>query len=165
MHPAPIQVRQPGGDGARARRLRVTGQRYYWRHTKAILDVALPLVVVNASGQAAAMLGPQAVGERWTVQQVQISTSSQAGQIPYVIQQAAGSPIPPPPPIVAQVWLAIAGQQVHQLGQTTAGGQDAIGIDWAPVETGEQIAVVWFGAAPGDNANALIRGLKTVLDT
>lgn len=165
LHPVPVGVRMPGGDGARARRIPSPRQRYYWRHTPAELDLLLPLVVVNLAGQAATMAGPHGTGEYWNIHQVQVSTSSQLGQVPYVIQQSQGIPVPPPPPILAQVWLAVAGQQVQQLAQTTMAGQDAIGINWVPVEVGEQVAVIWYGARPGDNAQARLRGTRTVLDT
>jgi hypothetical protein len=47
--------------------------------------------------------------------------------------------------------------------QTVNGGQDDLGIVCPTLAPGEQLAVIWTGANPGDTAQATIRGIRYVL--
>jgi hypothetical protein len=81
-----------------------------------------------------------------------------------VTAQQGGTTTTPPPPIVAQVWLSASGVLIHLLGQTTSGGNDTMGVSSPPLAAGQRITVQWYGANPNDNAWAVIKGTKTVLD-
>jgi hypothetical protein len=133
--------------GGRARRIPVTYQRHYWHQNTADLHAATPPVIVSLAGAAASAIGPQGVGERWDVQLVQVSTSSGLAKVTQ-----------------AQVWLAVAGQTIHLLMQTTNGGNDDLGVICPTISAGEQIAVIWSGGKPGDTAQAILRGTKHVLE-
>lgn len=149
-------------------RVQATGQIDYWRHQDAELHAACGPVTVPASGQAQAMTGPAGTGEVWYVTEAQVQTSSQVALPPLVVQQVraqqAGQTVTPPPPITAQVWRAVAGQNERILMTTSQGGNDNLGVT-ARLSPGEQVAVVWYGAAPGDQAWAIVKGTKLVLGT
>lgn len=152
--------------GYRARRPPVTPQRHYWRHTATALheggqSVLVPVglrlfpVVQISQLPAYATAGPQAAGEQWLVDQVQVNIGGQYGQPPLVIQQfasqASASVTTPPPPIIAQVWRNHAGIPWNTgklLAQTSQGGNDAMSVASGMLTAGEVITVVWYGWAP-----------------
>jgi hypothetical protein len=143
-----------------------TSPRAYWRQNMAHLNAATPSFTVPASGTVFRSIGPQGMGERWIVRDVQVQTSSQYKQPPLVIQQVqaqqAGSTVTPPPPIVAEVWRAVATQREILLATTNKGGYDSMGVS-VQLTAGEQIMVIWYGANPGDTVQAIIKGTKIVL--
>jgi len=140
--------------------------REFWRQTPAELHAATPPFTVPASGTVIRTIGPQGMGERWIVRDVQVQTSSQYKMPPLVIQQVqaqqAGSTVTPPPPVVAEVWRAVATQREILLATTNKGGYDSMGVS-VQLSAGEQIMVIWYGANPGDTAQAIIKGTKIVL--
>lgn len=165
MHPAAGSQPALGGY---APRVQATGQVDYWRHQDAELHASAGPVTIPASGQAQAASGPQGTGERWYVTEVQVQTSSQVALPPLIVQQVraqqAGLAVSPPPPITAQVWRAVAGQKERILAQTSQGGNDNIGVT-VRLAAGEQLLIIWYGAVPGDQAWAVLKGTKLVLGT
>lgn len=175
LHPASGSLWSSGGY---PRRPQATGQGDYWRSAVADLHagaaVAWPptpggpgAIQFSPSAAMSASAGPAGVGERWLVDLVRVVTGAQVGLPPLVVQQVAaqitGTTTTPPPPVVAQVWLAVAGQNIHLLAQTTQGGNDDLAVGCPPLSAGEAIAVVWYGLAPGVPAWFSLRGTKTVL--
>jgi len=144
LHPHSQSLPAAGG---RAFAITRTHQLDYWHQATADLFAATPTVVINAAGTAASMVGPQGIGERWDVQIVHVQTST-------------GLAVP----TIAQIWRAVAGQTVNLLMQTINGGMDDVGVICPVLAAGEQLAVVWTGADPNDNAWATIRGTRYVLD-
>lgn len=142
--------------GQRPRRPEVTPQHHYWRHVDTELHAAAgttpfifgpgPVVSITAS------TGPTATGESWSVDMAQIQINQQHGNKPLVVQQieaqTTGGVTAPPPPIAAQVWLSVAGINLHLLAQTSQGGYDNIGLGGQEVRPGEAITVLWFLAEP-----------------
>lgn len=160
--------------GARPIRPQATDQRDYWRHAVAELHAGAsitwpsPLPSFSPSAAKTASAGPQGAGERWVIDQVQVQSGAQVGQPPLVVQQIAGQTlgtvVVPPPPVIAQAWLAVAGQRLHLLAQTTTGGNDNLGVG-QELSAGETVVVVWYGLAPGVSAWFRLRGTKYTLDT
>jgi hypothetical protein len=99
--------------------------RAFWRQTPAELHASTPPFTVPASGQVIRTIGPQGMGERWIVRDVQVQTSSQYKMPPLVIQQVQaqqqGHTVTPPPPVVAEVWRAVATQREILLATTDHG--------------------------------------------
>jgi hypothetical protein len=118
----------------------------FWHQQVGDLFAAAGPAVVNGAGMAAALSGPSGMGEKWDVQLVQVTTSSGLA-----VQS------------LAQIWRAVAGITQNLLMQTVNGGQDDLGIVCPTLAPGEQLAVIWTGANPGDTAQAKIRGIRYVL--
>jgi hypothetical protein len=142
--------------GQRPRRPPTTPQHHYWRHTETELHAAagtVPLVIHSGVVPSiSASTGPTAAGETWSVDMAQVQINQQHGNDPLVVQQieaqTTGSVTAPPPPITAQVWLSVAGVNVHLLAQTSQGGYDNVGLGGQEVRPGEAITVVWWLAEP-----------------
>ena len=130
-----------------AGRIQVTDPLAYWHQTAVELFAWTPPVTISANGQGASMVGPAGIGERWSVTQVSVQTSSGLAQA-----------------TTAQVYQATAGQTQHLLGQTSFGGLDDLLISARVISQGEQIAVLWSTATPGDTAVAQLTGVKYVLE-
>ena len=143
LHVASGSLRAVGG---RDRRIPSPDVAGFWHQQVGDLFAAAGPVRVNGGGQAAALAGPQGLGEKWDVQLVQVSTSSGLA-----VQTTA------------QVWRAVSGITQNLLGQTVNGGIDDLGIICPTLSAGEQLAVIWTGASPGDTAQATIRGIRYVL--
>lgn len=143
--------------GQRPRRADATPQHHYWRHVDSELHAAASAVLVVPAQQflpqgspifELAQVGPTAAGEVWRVTLVQVQLPGQYAAPPLVTEQAAaqftGTTIQPPPPFVAQAWLAVGGTRVHLLAQTTQGGNDSLDLGGQEVSAGEAIAVQWW---------------------
>jgi hypothetical protein len=139
---------QAARTGVRARRIPVTGQARYWHLVDVELHASTLPATVTPAGTAVGMVGPAGTGERWDVTLVQVFTTS-------------GLAVP----AVAQIWRAVAGQTVNLLMQTGYGGSDDLSIAGpGTISAGEQIMVTWSKANPGDQAWAVLRGTKYVLE-
>lgn len=143
--------------GYRPIRPQVTPQQHYWRETASELHAGGTGVftrnnVLFQISQFNAFAGPQSVGERWQVTQVQVQAGSQYGQSPLVIQQQSAQSqalnSAQPPPIVAQVWRQIGGVNIYLLAQSSNGGNDNLAISCPLLSAGEGIGVVWYGGIP-----------------
>ena len=175
----PAGLHRPAGalraSGGRPQRFTAASQVRYTRRVTTILHAGATVPVAFwvggpfQPGQPIAAAGPQGAGERWSVDLVQVQTPGQYGQPPLVAQQITaqetGAVTTPPPPIVAQVWLAVGGVQVYLLGQTTTGGNDDLSVACPEIGPGEAISVIWYNlpltlSAPGWFT---ARGTKTVL--
>lgn len=122
-------------------------QESYWRRATAELKAATPPVTVSAGGAAASLIGPAGVGEVWQVTLVQVQVQ------PALNTRAC----------TAQVWRAASGVLLNLLSSTSNGGFDDLGVTGPPLRAGEQIAVTWAGATPGNVAWATIEGVKFAL--
>lgn len=162
--------------GQRPRRLEPTRQTDYWRkldtELHASASVSPHFIPLGPVFSMAASVGPSAVGERWSVDMVQVQTNAQYGDPPLVAQQIqsqiSGTTTVPPPPIAAQVWLSVAGVNLHLLAQTSQGGYDNVGLGGQVVQPGESITVVWwlaenFGPGFTNSAWFTLRGTRHTL--
>ena len=73
LHVASGSLRAVGG---RDRRISSPDVAGFWHQQVGDLFAAAGPVRVNGGGQAAALAGPQGLGEKWDVQLVQVSSSS-----------------------------------------------------------------------------------------
>ena len=164
--------------GQRPRRPATVPQHHYWRHTDTELHAAGWTTPFQFSNQVpgvpsiTAATGPTAAGEVWSVDLVQVQVNQQYGAAPLVVEQISGqntgATTAPPPPIAAQVWLAVAGVNLHLLAQTSQGGFDNLGLGGQQVRPGEQISVTWwlsgnFGAAVTATGWFVLRGTRHTL--
>lgn len=151
--------------GYRPVRPRATPQQHYWRQTETELHVGgngifTPTQLFQINRFAAAV-GPQGVGERWLVTQVQVNSADQYAGPPLVIQQQSAQAqalnSAQPPPIVAQVWRQVGGVNNYLLAQTSNGGNDTLAISCPLLSAGEAIAVIWYGIPSGPAPGAWFR--------
>lgn len=131
--------------------------RHYWRHTATELHAGATAtlsrtpvggVVSGSAISQVATAGPQGAGEKWSVDLVQVQLGGQYGSPPLVTLQAQSQALAvstlPPPPLVAQAWLSVAGVNVHLLAQTTQGGNDTLDLGGQVLTVGEAITVLWW---------------------
>jgi hypothetical protein len=164
--------------GQRPRRPASTPQRHYWRETETELHASATvqprLLFLDKMNLFAASVGPTAAGENWYVSMVQVQTDVGYAAPPLIAQQITGQLTGqttfPPPPVAAQVWLSVAGTNLHLLAQSSQGSYDNIGVGGQQVRPGEQITVQWWVPEPfvGDaglvqKAWFILRGTRRAL--
>lgn len=142
--------------GQRPLRTAATPQHHYWRRTSTELHASATATIPPGQGFLAsgapifeqAQVGPSATGELWRVTLVEVQLPGLYDSPPLVTQQISaqvqGAVTQPPPPFVAQVFLAAGGTNLHLLAQTTQGGYDTLELGGQEVSPGEAIVVRWW---------------------
>jgi hypothetical protein len=105
-----------------------------------------PVATFTAGGTAQAQVGPSGVGETWSLDQCNVSTSK--GVLDPAQATIYAGPLPIPTLAVAPAF---------------AGGGNQLGLGGIGLQTGEYIFARWTGGTPGAQAYLNVTGQKTVL--
>lgn len=107
--------------------------------------------LLDASGNGLAVCGPSGVGNIWTPAQVAVSTStSDSTPIAFLYL----GPLLP----LAALQALMNTAQVTQLGGTSNGANDSIGLNGVQVPQGQALIVQWLGGDPGATATMTVTG-------
>lgn len=134
--------------GLSARRIPVTGQPQFWQPVTRELfnDGIAPQATFSGAGVAQAQVGPQGLGETWSLDQCFLSTS--VGQFDAAQCTVFLGPLP-----IAQ--LAVTG--------SLQGGSSQFGLGGTSLRVGDFVIAVWTGGTAGAFANLRVTGVKTAL--
>lgn len=145
LHTEAGAIPNTGGEG---RRIESPPIEQYWRRLATEIPGAARSATVPASGTVTVSVGPQGLGNRWYVTQVNVQTTTGAADASTAaVYVGAGA-------------LAVSANLV---ASSYAGGQDTLGVNARSIQPGEFVTVVWSGANPGDTATVVAYGEQQAL--
>lgn len=106
---------------------------------------------LDASGNGLAVCGPTGIGNVWTPTQVAVSTTTSASTPEAFLYLG---PLLP----VAALKALLGTPQISQLGGTSVGSNDSIGLTGVQVPQGQALIVQWAGGDPGATAIMTVTG-------
>ena len=132
--------------GQRNRRIYAPPQEHYWRRVQGDITQGQAQTTIAGNGSGTVRIGPQGLGTRWYITQVNIQTASGATDV--------------------ATFALYLGAQVasNLLGSSYAGGQDTIGLNGRALQPGDLLTGVWTGGHPGDTATLTVYGDQTALN-
>lgn len=110
--------------------------------------------VLDGSGNGIAVCGPSGLGSAWVPAQVAVGTATS------VSTPVAYLYLGPLLPVTALKAL-LATSQVSQLGGTSNGANDSIGLLGIQVPQGQALIVQWLGGDAGTTATMTVTGQQT----
>lgn len=106
---------------------------------------------LDASGNGLAVCGPSGIGNVWTPAQVAVSTTTSVSTPEAFLYLG---PLLP----VAALRALLGTPQITQLGGTSVGSNDSIGLSGIQVPQGQALIVQWTGGDPGATAIMTVTG-------
>lgn len=143
----PSQDWQPGWQGTgMLRPRRPSMSAYQQRVTGVPIAGGTAQTTVGSDGTATAQIAPQGLGTIWYPQQANVSTTTGPNDFSTCI-----------------IYLGASALANLQVGQSTSGGGDTVGLSVPALTPGGLLIAVWTGATPGDTATLSIIGVQDAL--